>query len=626
MSARRRPRQAPARVRNPVAASGDAPAWPELPAWLLYLLLVVLTFIAYSPLFTAPGGWLWDDDGHVTKAALRTIAGLGRIWFDIGATQQYYPVVHSAFWVESHLFGTTSPAPYHAVSVLLHASSAFLLFRILRTLAIPGAIAGALIFALHPVHVESVAWTSELKNTLSCVFFLGAALAYLRFEAMRVPRTLGLALLLFVLALLSKSVTATLPLALLVVVWWRRGALMWRRDVLPLLPMLAAGIAAGLMTVWFERTLIGAEGSEFDFTLVERALIAGRALWFYGVSLIWPIGLSFNYARWHVDQAVGWQYLFPLGMVAVLGALWRLRLRGALAAVLVFCIVVGPALGFVNVYPFRFSFVADHFQYHASVALIALGAAGLAWAAGRLRARAGAIRAGLAALCVLLIALTLPVAARYLDGPTLYQATIRENPASWLAHNNLAALYLTGPSPNLPAAVTHARDALGLFPRYAEARYNLAVALDDLGETGAAIQEYRKLLDQLGPDSGFRARRASTSARLGFALARTNRAAEAIAYLREAVRLEPGNAMTFVNLGGALLEQRQIQEAQAALEQAVKLDPAMVDGHYNLGAAYLAGGRPIDAVRAFEAALRLRPGDPQTLAALARAKQQAGIR
>ena len=626
MSARRRPRQAPARVRNSVAASGDAPAWPELAGWLLYLLLVVLTFIAYAPLFTSPGGWLWDDDGHVTKAALQTTAGLGRIWFDIGATQQYYPVVHSAFWVESHLFGTASPLPYHAVSVLLHASSAFLLFRILHTLSIPGAIAGALIFALHPVHVESVAWTSELKNTLSCVFFLGAALAYFRFEATRLPRALGLALLLFVLALLSKSVTATLPVALLVVVWWRRGGLMWRRDVLPLLPMFAAGIAAGLMTVWFERTLIGAEGAGFDFTFIERALIAGRALWFYGVSLIWPVGLSFNYLRWQVDQAVWWQYLFPLGVVVLLGTLWGLKRRGALAAVLVFCFVLGPALGFVNVYPFRFSFVADHFQYHASVALIALAAAALAWVASRQRAGALAIRMGLAGLSVLMIGLTMPAAARYVDGPTLYEATIRENPDSWLAHNNLAALYLTGPSPNLPGAVTHAREALRLFPRYAEARFNLAVALDDLGDTESAIQEYRKLLDQLDPDTEFRMRRASTSARLGFALARTNRAAEAIAYLREAVRLDPAKAMTFVNLGAALLEQRQIQEAQDALEQAVKLDPAMVDGHYNLGAAYIAGGRPLDAIRAYEAALRLRPGDPQTLAALARAKQLAGIR
>jgi protein O-mannosyl-transferase len=621
MSARRRPQQAPDRRVRPSSAGLGA-----LPGRLVYLVLVALTFIAYAPLFTAPGGWLWDDDGHVTKAALQSAEGLRRIWFDVGATQQYYPVVHSAFWLESRLFGTANPMPYHAISVLLHASSAFLFFRILSTLAIPGAIAGALIFALHPVHVESVAWTSELKNTLSCVFFLGAALAYLRFESTRATRAFGLSLVLFVLAILSKSVTATLPVALLAVVWWRRGGLAWRRDVLPLLPMVIAGIAAGLTTIWFERTLIGAEGAEFELSFVERTLIAGRALWFYAASLVWPAGLSFNYPRWQPSQAIWWQYLFPLGVLAVVGALWRLRLRGALAGVLVFAIILGPALGFVNVYPFRFSFVADHFQYHASVGLIALAATALARLAGRRRARPVTIRVGLAALCVILLTLTMPVAARFLDGPTLYQATIRQNPDSWLAHNNLAALNLLGPAQNLAAAVTHAREALRLSPRYPEARYNLAVALDDSGDTAGAIREYRTLLDQFGEQSDFRLRRASTSARLGFALARSGRPGEAVAYLREAARLDPANALTFVNLGGALLEARQIQEAQQALEQAVAIDPSMVDAYYNLGAAYLAGGRAIDAIRAYEAALRLRPGDPQLLAALARAKQMAGIR
>jgi hypothetical protein len=376
MSARRRPRQAPA-VRTQVAGTGD------VPPWLVYVLLIVLAFIAYAPLFTSPGGWLWDDEGHVTKSALQSAAGLWRIWFDIGATQQYYPVVHSAFWLESQLFGTANPMPYHAVSVILHATSAFLLFRILRVLAIPGAIAAAVVFVLHPVHVESVAWTSELKNTLSGVFFFSAALAYLRFESARGARLIVLSLALYVLALLSKSVTATLPAAMLAVVWWRRGTLAWRRDVVPLIPMLVAGAAAGLTTVWFERALIGAEGAEFEFSFVERALIAGRALWFYAVSLVWPVGLSFNYPRWQVNQAVWWQYLFPLAVVAVFGTLWRMRLRGPLAAVLVFVIVLGPALGFVNVYPFRFSFVADHFQYHASAALIALIGAALAQMAAR---------------------------------------------------------------------------------------------------------------------------------------------------------------------------------------------------------------------------------------------------
>ena len=619
MSARRRPREAPARVSTPSARSRG------FPTWLVYALLLLVTLIAYAPLFMSAGGWLWDDDGHVTKSALQTADGLRRIWFDVGATQQYYPVVHSAFWLESHLFGTDNPIPYHAVSVFLHATSAFLLFLILRTIAVPGAIAAAMIFALHPVHVESVAWTSELKNTLSCVFFLGAALAYLRFDETRTTRSFVLSLLLCVLALLSKSVTATLPVALLVIVWWRRGTVEWRRDVLPLVPMVVAGVAAGLATVWFERTLIGAEGAEFDFTFIERALIAGRALWFYAFSLVVPSGLSFNYPRWHVSQAIWWQYLFPIGVVAVLGLLWRFRLRGIFAGALVFCVVLGPALGFVNVYPFRFSFVADHFQYHASAGLIALLGAGLARLGARARSRAAAIVQG-APVVLLLVLLTMSTAARYVDAPTLYQATIRTNPASWLAHNNLAALYVTGPSPNLPAAVTHAREALRLKPDYAEARFNLAIALDDQGDATGAILEYRRLLAELGQSADFRTRRASINARLGLALARTGRPVEALPYFREATRLNPADAMAFVNLGGALLEQGQTQEAQQALEQAVRLDPSLADAHYNLGAAYLLGGRPVDAVRALEAAVRLRPDDRQSLAALARAKQMAGIR
>jgi hypothetical protein len=182
-----------------------------------------------------------------------------------------------------------NPIPYHAVSVLLHASSAFLLFLILRALAAPGAIAAALIFALHPVHVESVAWTAELKNTLSCAVFFECRPGVSAIRPHPVNADASGFLLLFVVRILSKSVTATLPVALLVVVWWRRGGLEWRRDALPLVPMLAAGIAAGLGTVWFERMLIGATGSDFKFTFVERALIAGRALWFYAVSLVWPL-------------------------------------------------------------------------------------------------------------------------------------------------------------------------------------------------------------------------------------------------------------------------------------------------------------------------------------------------
>ena len=293
-----------------------------------FALLIAATVLAYIPALR--GGFIWDDDGHVTRPELRSWHGLWRIWFDLGATQQYYPVLHSAFWVEHRLWGD-EPLGYHLTNVFLHAAGACLFVVVLQRLwsrssfakasadisssaeplASPSAealakeglpavalakegplpryaawIAG-LLFALHPVCVESVAWISEQKNTLSTVFYLLGALAYLRFydAAIFLSRCDGgkltanylLAFGLFVLAVLSKSVTATLPAALLVVLWWRKGRLGWKQEVLPLVPWFAAALGIGLLTAWVERTYIGAQGARFDLSAGQRTLLAGHA-------------------------------------------------------------------------------------------------------------------------------------------------------------------------------------------------------------------------------------------------------------------------------------------------------------------------------------------------------------
>ncbi len=265
---------------------GSGPQDPSRPVarsftpreWLYLAALVIAVVLAYQPAWQ--GGLIWDDAAHVTKPELRPWQGLYRIWFELGATQQYYPLLHSAFWVEQRLWGDATLG-YHLVNILLHAAAAVMVALVLRRLRVPGAFLAAAVFALHPVHVESVAWITEQKNTLSAVFYLAAMLVYLRFDQTRKAAWYGGALGLFVLGLLSKTTAATLPADLLVIFWWQRGKLSWRRDVGPLLPFFVLGAATGVFTAWVERKLIGADGADFAFSIVERCLIAGRAIWFY---------------------------------------------------------------------------------------------------------------------------------------------------------------------------------------------------------------------------------------------------------------------------------------------------------------------------------------------------------
>ena len=236
-----------------------------LPVWQGGL-IVLLVFLAYLPALR--GGFIWDDDAYVThNPTLHGLGGLQHMWFKVGAVPQYYPMVHTTFWLEYHLWGL-NPVGYHLINMLLHGAAAILLWQVLLRLQIQGAWLAAVIFALHPVEVESVSWITERKNVLSAVFYFAAALAYLRFVALKEPGGpnrlrwywyLG-ALVLFTAALLSKTVTCTLPAALLLVCWWKKGRVQWG-DIFPLLPFFALGVGLGLMTAWIEKYHVGAQGA-----------------------------------------------------------------------------------------------------------------------------------------------------------------------------------------------------------------------------------------------------------------------------------------------------------------------------------------------------------------------------
>ena len=527
-----------------------------------------------------------------------------RIWSELGATQQYYPLLHSAFWLEHRLWGD-SFLGYHIANVALHSASAWLLVRILRRLAVRGALLAGLIFALHPIAVESVAWISEQKNTLSACFYLASAYVYLGFAekaglkasttaekasttnvgngAVVVPtfRSAGywIAFALFICALLTKTVTATLPAALLLVFWWKHGKLDARRDVLPLVPWFIVAAIAGAFTAWFERTIIGASGEDFALTLVERALLAGRVVWFYLGKLFWPGHLIFVYPRWEIDASVWWQYLFPGAAVALAVGLAILVVRhgrrGPLAGYLYFCGTLVPVLGFFDVFPFLFSYVADHFQYLASLGVIVPVASALAMASDRLNAQQRRIAVVIgAALIAVLGVTTWNRSGVYRDAETLYRDTIARNPDAWMAFQNLGTELAA--QNRLDEAIEAYEGALRARPGYAAAKNNLVLAHMKRADAAAA-----------SPD------------RIG----------EAIAHYEAAVRIDPGYFRAHYNAGTLLMDlPARHADALRHLESAVKIQPDNVEARVNLGVLLAdVPGRSQEAVEHLEFAIAKRP-------------------
>lgn len=607
-------------------------------ATVTWLALFAAVFIVYFP--ALHGARLWDDSSHITRPDLQSIHGLWRIWFEVGATQQYYPVLHSAFWLEHHIWGD-SVAGYHLINLVLHATAAALAVFIARYLKLSGSLLAGFLFALHPVCVEGVAWISEQKSTLSGVFCLAAMLCYLHFENRRRKDIYLVATGFFALALLSKSVTAVAAPGLLVLAWWRYGRIHFRRDLAPLLPWFAMGASMGLLTASIERSFVVSNGTLDHLTIPQHIILAGRIVVFYLSKLVVPINLAFSYPRWKISPDQIWQYSFVAAIIVAGAAfIWGARRnRGPLASLLIFIVTLFPVLGFFAVYPFRYSWVADHFQYLASLAVLIPVSSLFVSLLDRYVRNKRLGTAVVSCLVASLAVLTWNQSSIYRNEEALFRATILHNPDSWLAHNNLGTILLSQPG-RLPEAIEEFQTAVRLEPAFPESHFNLASAWthetpprfsdavseyqtalrlkpDDseaLGNLGNvlmrlpgrredAIRAYRKAT-QLAPD------RAVAHQNLGTALAQTpDTLPEAIREFQTALRLSPDSAELHANLGSALAEAGKFSEAVPELETATRLQPDAAIIHYNLGNALeQMPGRSSEALTEFRTAVNLEPG------------------
>ena len=584
--------------------------------WLFGLFLVVATIIAYQPAWH--GGFIWDDDKYVTKNPLLSAPdGLRRIWFSLDSPSQYFPLTYTVFRLEWELWGLNSTG-YHWVNILMHAVNALLVWRLLYRLGVPGAWLAAAVFALHPVQVESVAWITELKSILSLIFVLLALLAWIGFIEERPGRWRFylLALFLYVLALLSKSTACTLPATLLLILWFKKKPID-RSRLAQVVPFVILGLGMGLLAMWWERYHQGTQGKLFAFGLLDRVLIASRAAWFYAGKLVWPNNLTFSYPRWVIDAANPLAYGWLIAGAGLGGMIYFARRwagRSLEVAALFYLATLAPTMGFVMLYTFRYSFVADHYQYVASIGPLALAAAVIAWSLELHNSRRLALLGP--ALCAILLlvlgALTWRQCGMYSDRETLWRATLARNPSSWMAHGDLG--FLLQQKGQVDEAIIQYRQALDINPDAAESQNNLGNALLEKGRLQEAIDHFRRAL---ASRPGY----PIAEMNLGRALLGQGQVEQAIAHYQAAIKLEPNNGFFLNNLAWirATHSQARFRNGQEAVQLAAQAcqvtgyrEPQLIG---TLAAAYAEAGRFEEAVAASEKARDLAQAfGQQTLA------------
>ncbi len=545
------------------------------------VLLVLLVFAVFFPAWgfeDGPGrGFIWDDDDHYLNDHLvNQEDGWWRIWFDphpgvVGSADgawvwNYWPLTRSSFWLDKRLFtgddGQPRAPPSRIVNVALHALNALLLMQVLRRLRVPGAEIAALLFAVHPVTVESVAWITERKNLLSTAFFLLSLSAWLRFEREGDARFYVGSAAAFLLALLGKSSTVALPVVLVLLQWYRRepGS---RASVLRLAPFFGMALVAGVTSILFEKLFIDPGLPSPAQGIGERIAAAGWIAWFYLGKQLLPVGLSFNYPRFQIDPAAFESYLPTAAALLTAAVAWRFREGWGRPVVLaggVYGALLFPVLGFFDLFGMRYAHVADHWQYLACLPVLAGVGAGVASLPGRLRA----LRMPLVVGVLLGFAWTsFQHAKLFVDDDTLFRHALEQQPRSVLASNNLGNRLLSD---------RRYAEAIPYFERSIESGARIAAPYVNLGIAREAV---------------------------------TGRLSEGVRYYEMALEVEPGQPQALHYLAIERRENGDPDAAEGLLRRALEAHPTYLPGLRMLAGILEAQGRGAE-LRPF----LLRAGDP----------------
>jgi tetratricopeptide (TPR) repeat protein len=501
-------------------------------------------------------------------------------------------------------------------NVFLHAAAVLLFWRLLEKLEVPGAWLAAGILALHPLMVESVAWIAERKNVLSMVLFLAALLAYGRSvsfwtleDAPWRPRAYALALALFLAALLAKVSVFALPPVLLLLAWWKRGRLRWRQELRPVLPFFLLAVLLGAGVMWLEKHHVGAEGTDWQATSMERLINSCHAWWFYVGKLLWPASLPPIYPPWDAAGVVVPSWCWPLSVFLLAFAVWWWRAWlgiGTVVALLFFTGTLLPVLGFFDVYGMLYAPVADRWVHLPALGLMALVAAAFGTLAGRLRhAWFLPVLAGI--LLPVLCWLTWRQAGLYTDNETLMHTALRMNPRCWGAAYNWGNIMAE--SQRGDDAVAFYREAIRLNPGHVKAHNNLGSALTRKGRFSEALPELQKAVELMP-------KLPVAQQNLGNCLLQMGRVEDAAAAFQKAIDLAPDLAAAHNNLAGVRYQQGRLEEAVMHFQRVVDLQPDSADALGNLGVVLVHSGHVREGESRYEMALKLHPRHQAVLANL----------
>jgi Kef-type K+ transport system membrane component KefB len=457
------------------------------------LLIIGAVFWIYWP--AVHGDWLWDDDYLIEHNDLiHDPEGLERAWFSPADLIDYFPLTVSLEWLEWQIWPDNTFC-YHLSNIILHLCSALLVWRLLGKLGLRRAWLGGLLFAIHPVMVESVAWIAELKNTLSLPFFLLAVGAWIDYDRRRTLDYYFLALALFLVAMLCKTTMVMFPVIILLYAWWKRGRIGWN-DLLASAPFFAISLALSLALISLLRYGVGQEFIPLG-GFFSRMACAGLSLSFYFSKCFLPVNLLPIYPQWNIDPPSPAQFLPWLVLGGALYWLWSKRhepwARHVLLGFGFFLINLAPFVGFRTISFMRFTWVMDHFLYLPIIGLIGLAVA--AW--GQVEERLGAPTRPYAVGGVVLVMALLTFGSHryakiFINSKTQWTYTIRHSPNAWPAYNDLGnVLFNAG---QLPEAKVQYEEALRLNPNYPEAHNNLGIILAKSGRPAEAIEQFEEAL------------------------------------------------------------------------------------------------------------------------------------